>query len=52
MLRHGQGGKWRRVVVDVKVTSTEDLNKAFKEKDDKYQKWTATDTQEKKVERP
>ena len=26
------GDMWRKVVVDVKVTSTEDLNKAFQEK--------------------
>ena len=29
------GGQWEMVVVNVKVTSTDDLNKAFKEKDDK-----------------
>ena len=34
-LRRESGGDWRKVVVDVKVTTTDDTNKAFKEKDDK-----------------
>ena len=43
-LRRDSGCNWRKVVVDVKVTSTEDMNKAFKEKDDKYREWTTQDT--------
>ena len=39
------------MVVDVKVTSTEDMEKAFKENDDKYQEWATRDTREKKVEK-
>ena len=31
--------EWRKVVVDVKVTSTEKMNEAFKEKDEKYREW-------------
>ena len=34
-LRREAGGQWKKMVVDVKVTSTEDLNKAFKEEDEK-----------------
>ena len=41
-------GEWRKVV-DVKVTSTEDLNEAFKEKDEKCREWATRDTREKKV---
>ena len=37
-------GDWRKVVVDVKVTSTDQLNKAFKEKDDKYRERTMLDS--------
>ena len=48
-LRRDQGGQWRKVVVDVKVTSTDKLNEAFKEKDDKYFEWTTKETREKKV---
>ena len=48
-LRRDSGDVWRKVVVDVKVTSTEDLNRAFKEKDDKYRKWATMETREKKV---
>ena len=33
-LRRDAGGDWRKVVVDVKVTSTADMNKAFMEKDE------------------
>ena len=36
-------------MVDVKITSTDDMNKAFKEKNDKYREWTIQETQEKKV---
>ena len=32
-------GQWRKVVVDVMVTSTEKMNEAFKEKDEKYREW-------------
>ena len=32
-------GQWKKVVVDVKVTSTEDMGKAFKEKDEKSSEW-------------
>ena len=31
-LRRDQGGQWRKVVVDVKVTSTDKMNEAFREK--------------------
>ena len=48
-LRGVPGGDWVKVVVDVKVTSTEDLSKAFKEKDDKCREWTIRETREKKV---
>ena len=48
-LRRDTSDNWRKVVVDVKVTSTEDLNKAFKEKDDKYREWATRETREKKV---
>ena len=33
----------------MKITSTEDMNKAFKEKDDKYREWATQETREKKV---
>ena len=42
-------GDWRKVVVDVKVTSTDKMNVAFKEKDEKYREWTTKETLEKKV---
>ena len=48
-LRRDSEGQWRKVVVDVKVTSTADMNKAFMEKDDKYREWTTKETLEKKV---
>ena len=32
-------GDWKKVVVDAKVTSTDKLNEAFKEKDCKYREW-------------
>ena len=35
-LRRENGGQWKKVVVDVKVTSTEKLNDEFKKKEDKY----------------
>ena len=48
-LRRDQGGQWRKVVVDVKVTSTDKLNEAFKEKDEKYRVWATQETRETKV---
>ena len=48
-LRRENGGSWRKVVVDVKVTSTEEMNRAFKEKDEKYRDWATRETREKKV---
>ena len=48
-LRCDSEGQWKKVVVDVKITSTEDMNKAFREKDDKYREWATKDTREKKV---
>ena len=33
----------------MKVTSTDKLNEAFKEKDEKYREWTTRETREKKV---
>ena len=50
-LRRDTGGEWRKVVVDVKVTSTEDMSKAFREKDEKYREWATRETKEKKVEK-
>ena len=48
-LRRDPGGEWREVVVDVKVTSTDKMNEAFKEKDDKYRVWATHETRETKV---
>ena len=48
-LRRDSGVQWRKVVVDVKVTSTDKMSEAFKEKDDKYRVWTTQETREKKV---
>ena len=45
------GGHWRKVVVDVKVTSTDKMNDAFKEKDDRYRKWATEESREEKVEK-
>ena len=42
-------GEWRNVVVDVKVTSTDKMNEAFREKDEKYRVWETSETREKKV---
>ena len=42
-------GEWRKVVVDVNVTSTDQLNKAFREKDETYREWATSETREKKV---
>ena len=48
-LQREAGGQWKKVVVDVKVTSTDKMNEAFREKDNKYRQWTTTETREKKV---
>ena len=49
-IRRDSGDDWKKVVVDVKITSTEDMNKAFREKDDvKYREWATSETREKKV---
>ena len=40
MLRRENGGQWKKVVVDVTVTSTDKMNDEFKKKDDKYREWT------------
>ena len=48
-LRRDAGGEWRKVVVDVKITSTDKMNESFKEKDDKYRECATQDTREKKV---
>ena len=42
-------GQWKKVAVDVMVTSTNVMNKAFKIKDDKYRERATKDTREKKV---
>ena len=42
-------GEYRKVVVDVKVTSTDDLNKAFNEKDQKFREWATIETREENV---
>ena len=48
-LRRDTGGDWRKVVVDVKITSTDKMKEAFKEKDEKYREWDTRETREKKV---
>ena len=48
-LRRVSSDKWKKVVVDVKVTSTDKLNEASKKKDDKYREWASRETREKKV---
>ena len=48
-LRRDSGGDWKKVVIDVKITSTDKMNEAFKEKDDKYREWTTKETRERKV---
>ena len=40
------GCGWRKVVVAVKVRSTECMEKAFKEKDEKYREWATRETRE------
>ena len=42
-------GGWRKVVVDLQITSTDKMNDSFKIKDDKYREWTIQETREKKV---
>ena len=39
----------KKVVVDVKITSTDNMNGAFREKDEKYRVWATSETREKKV---
>ena len=48
-LRCESGGEWRKVVVDVKITSTGKMNDSFKEKDEKYRVWATKETRESKV---
>ena len=38
-----------KVVVALKVTSTDKMNEAFKEKDDKYREWATSETRENEV---
>ena len=49
-LRRDSEGQWKKVVVDVKVTSTDKMNDEFKKKDEKYRNWTTQETREKRVE--
>ena len=35
---------WRKVVVDVKVMSSDQMNEVFKEKDEKYRVWATSET--------
>ena len=48
-LRCDSGNERRKAVVDVKITFTEVMNKAFNEKNDKYLKWTTMETKEKRL---
>ena len=48
-LRRDSGDEWRKVVVDVQVTSTDRMNQAFKENDEKYRTWATQETREKNV---
>ena len=50
-LRRDTGDQWKKVVVDVKITSTDKMNEAFKEKDEKYREWAIMETREKKGRR-
>ena len=43
-LRRDTGEMWSKVVVDVMVTSTDDMNNASKEKNEKYRAWATSDT--------
>ena len=46
-VRGDAGNKWRKVVVDVKITSTDKMDDAFKEDDDRYRGWATGETLEK-----
>ena len=48
-LRRDSGSDWRKVFVDVKVTSTDQMNETFKEKDKKYREWATKETRGKNV---
>ena len=48
-LMRDSGGQRRKVGVDVKVTSTDKMNEAFRGKDDKYREWATKETREKRV---
>ena len=48
-LRRDSGGEWRKVVLDVKITSTDKPNESFKEKDSKHREWATLETREKKA---
>ena len=50
-LRLENGGRLKKVVVDVKATSTDKTNDEFKKKDDKYREWTTQETLEKRWKR-
>ena len=43
-LRRDTEGDWRKVVVDVKVRSTDAMTQTFKENDDKYREWINHET--------
>ena len=47
--RRVSGEEWRKFVVDVKITSTDKMNDACKEKDEKYQDWATRETREDKA---
>ena len=49
MVEERLGRCWKNVAVDVKVTSTDQMNKAFNQKDDKFRELTTRETREKKV---
>ena len=38
-LRRENGGEWKKVVVDVKITTTDKMNESFKEKREKHREW-------------
>ena len=48
-LRPDTEGDWKKVVVDVKVTSKDMMSESFMEKDNKYGVWATPETLEKKV---
>ena len=48
-LQRDSEGNWKKVVVDVKITSTDKMDEAFNEKDEKYREWTTIETREKKA---